>query len=75
MAAGGVSIAEAAQLAGVSVSRIREYRRRGSLAPADGSRQGVTLSSLKRLIAEREASRRSRARRAKPKLRLVVDNT
>ncbi len=71
-----LSIAEAAQLAGVSISRIREYRRRGSLVPADGERQGVTRSSLEKLIEARSAAgRRQAPRKKKAHLRLVVDNT
>ncbi len=64
-------IAEAAAIAGRSVSWIRTHRTFGPLTPAVlNGRQAVTASSLKALVAIRPAKRHG-----KPKLRLVVDNT
>jgi hypothetical protein len=62
-----VGIAEAARIAGRSISWIRRRRRYGPLDGVDiKGVQFVTLASLYQLI---------RQNRKRPKLRLVVDNT
>lgn len=73
-----VTVAEAAERAGRSIAWVRMYRRFGPLEPAElNGRQAVTLLSLDAFVAElqAEAWARSKRRRQRPKLRLVVDNT
>lgn len=82
--ASAVTIAEAAAMAGRSTSWIRTQRDFGPLDAVDiDGRQGVTVTSLRVLIAEqniRQALMKQRRKatnkpRPAPILRLVIDNT
>lgn len=74
----GLTLAEAAQRAGKSITWVRRKLRFGPLTPCHiGGRQGVTIVSLEALIFDiRERDRRRAVRNSsEPHLWLVVDNT
>lgn len=69
-----VTIAEAAEIAGRSVSWVRSHRTFGPLAPCEiDGRQAVSLESLSRFLRERASAKAPKT--TAPHLRLVVDNT
>jgi hypothetical protein len=68
-------LAEAALVAGRSISWIRSHRRFGPLVPAMiGGRQAVTAASLHMLIQSKPTKARDRTGRTSH-LRLIIDNT
>tara|TARA_R100000365_G_scaffold3263_1_gene10426 strand:+ start:3436 stop:3693 length:258 start_codon:yes stop_codon:yes gene_type:complete len=70
-----VTIAEAAEIAGRSVSWVRSHRTFGPLLPLEvDGRQAVSLESLSRFLREL-ASAAQASNKATTHLRLVVDNT
>lgn len=69
-----VTIAEAAEIAGRSVSWVRSHRTFGPLAPREiDGLQAVSLESLSRFL--RELASANATQTAATHLRLVVDNT
>lgn len=72
----GLLLAEAAQIAGRSLTWVRRHRRHGPLVPVEiAGRQGVTASSLNALLRDARKPVKNIAKKRRSHLRLIVDNT